>query len=299
VEAKLLGPGFFAEMLGVGLADVAERDDAYRFVRAAFEEHSVLLFRGQPVSDELQVAYSKRFGPLEIAKVASLGEGTPFSILTNIDRATGGLVPPDHKEALRARANQLWHTDSSFKETPALASVLSARVIPPAGGETEFASMRRAWERLPEATRTRLAEAVAHHDYAHSRGKIAPHLASERERDALPPVRWPVRWRNPVNGHDALYIASHACAIEGMPENEALALLDELIAFATASGSTYLHRWAPGDVIVWDNRAVLHRGRPWPDDKARRVVRTTISATDADGLADMRARRQAALVLQG
>jgi len=294
VETRLLGPGFFAEVRGVGLADVAGRDDAYAFVRAAFEEHSVLLFRGQPITDELQVAYSKRFGPLEVAKVASLGEGTPFSILTNIDRATGKFVPPDHKEALRARANQLWHTDSSFKETPALASVLSARTIPPTGGETEFASMRRAWERLPEATRARLANAVAHHDYAHSRGKIASHLASERERDALPPVCWPMRWRNPVNGHDALYIASHTCAIEGMPQGEALTLLDELIALATAPGCTHLHAWAPGDVIMWDNRATLHRGRPWPDDKPRHVVRTTISATDADGLADMRARKNRA-----
>src|SRR3990170_6695689 len=94
MEPRPLGPGFAAEVCGVGLADVADQDDAYRAVRAAFEEHSVLLFRGQPITDELQVAYSKRFGPLEIAKVASLGEGTPFSILTNIDRATGKLVPP-------------------------------------------------------------------------------------------------------------------------------------------------------------------------------------------------------------
>jgi alpha-ketoglutarate-dependent 2,4-dichlorophenoxyacetate dioxygenase len=291
MEVLVRGPGFFAELRGVGLADVAASDDTYRMVRAAFEEHSVLLFRGQPVSDELQVAYSKRFGPLEIAKVASLGEGTPFSILTNVDRATGKLVPPDHKEALRARANQLWHTDSSFKETPALASVLSARVIASTGGETEFASLRRAWERLPDAMRGRLAEAIAWHDYAHSRGRIAPHLASERERGALPPVRWPMRWRNPANGRDALYVASHACGIEGMSKEDALALLDELIAAATAPGCTYLHKWAPGDVIMWDNRAVLHRGRPWPDDEPRHVVRTTISATDADGLADMRARK--------
>ena len=294
MELRLLGPGFAVEILGAGIADVVKRDATYHAVRAAFEEYSVLVFRGQPVSDDLQVAYSKRFGPLEIAKVASLGEGTPFSILTNIDRATGSLVPPDHKEALRARANQLWHTDSSFKETPALASVLSARVIASSGGETEFASTRRAWERLPGAMRTRLAEAIAHHDYTHSRGKIAPHLASERERSALPRVRWPMRWRNPANGRDALYIASHACAIEGMPQDEALALLDELIAFATAPGCTYLHAWAPGDVIMWDNRATMHRGRPWPDGEPRHVVRTTVSATGDDGLADMRARKNRA-----
>jgi alpha-ketoglutarate-dependent 2,4-dichlorophenoxyacetate dioxygenase len=252
------------------------------------------LFRNQPVTDGLQIAFSQRFGPLEIAKAASLGEGTPFSILTNIDRATGALVPPDHKEALRARANQLWHTDSSFKVPPALASVLSARIIPPTGGETEFASMRTAWERLPEAMRARLANAYAWHDYAHSRGKIAPHLASERERAALPPVRWRIRWRNPANGRDSLYVASHTYAIDGMGKDEGQALLGELIAGATASGCTFLHRWQPGDVVMWDNRATLHRGRPWPGDKPRYMVRTTISAIETDGLAEMWPARTAA-----
>src|SRR5918994_5248424 len=114
LEIRPLGPGFAAEVQGTGLADVAARDEVYREVRAAFEEHSVLLFRRQPVTDELQIAYSKRFGPLEVAKVATLAEGTPFSVLTNIDK-DGSLVPPDHKEALRAAANQLWHTDSIFK----------------------------------------------------------------------------------------------------------------------------------------------------------------------------------------
>ena len=115
MEVKLLGPGFFAEVRGAGLADVVASSDTYAAVRAAFDEYSVLLFRGQSVTDESQAAFSRRFGPLEIAKVASLGEGTPFSILTNIDRETGGVVPPGHKELLRAAANQLWHTDSTFK----------------------------------------------------------------------------------------------------------------------------------------------------------------------------------------
>jgi alpha-ketoglutarate-dependent 2,4-dichlorophenoxyacetate dioxygenase len=126
MELKILGPGFGAEVRGVGLAQVAANDEAYSRVHAAFEAHSVLLFRNQPITDELQVAFSRRFGPLATAKAASLGEGTPFSVLTNVDRATGALVLPDHKEALRARANQLWHTDSCFKAPPALASVLSA-----------------------------------------------------------------------------------------------------------------------------------------------------------------------------
>ena len=294
MELIPLGPGFFAEVRGAGLADVAAHDDAYAAVRAAFEEYSVLLFRGQPITDELQVAYSRRFGPLEIAKAASLGEGTPFSILTNIDRATGALVPPGHKESLRARANQLWHTDSSFKSPPALASVLSARTIPPTGGETEFTSMRRAWERLPDELRARLANSLAWHDYAHSRGKIAPHLASTRERATMPAVCWRMRWRNPVNGRDSLYVASHTCGIDGMPTDEALALVDELIGAATQPEYTHLHRWQAGDVVMWDNRATLHRGHPWPDDKKRHMVRTTIEASDADGVAELRPARAAA-----
>lgn len=288
-----LGPGFAAEIRGVGLAEVAAQDAAYAAVRAAFEEHSVLVFRGQPISDELQIAYSKRFGPLEVAKAASRGEGTPFSILTNIE-LDGSLVPPDHKEALRARANQLWHTDSCFKDPPALASVLSGRVISPVGGETEFASLRRAWERLPDAMRARLSGAYAWHDYAHSRGKVAPHLASEREKAALPAVRWRIRWRNPANGRDSLYLASHTYTIDGMPDDHAQALITELIDHVTEPGHTYLHQWQSGDVIMWDNRCVLHRGRPWPADKPRHMVRTTITATDVDGLSEMRWERPAA-----
>ena len=294
MEVVQRGPGFFAEIRGVGLADVAADEGAYRGVRAAFEEHSVLLFRGQTITDEAQVAYSQRFGPLEVAKAASLGEGTPFSILTNVEPASGGLVPPDHKEALRAAANQLWHTDSCFKAPPALASVLSARIIPSTGGETEFASTRLTWKRLPESLRRRLDSAYAWHDYAHSRGKIAPHLASHREKSSLPPVSWRMRWRNPANGRDALYVASHTYAIEGMADETAQALIADLIAFATAPGHTHLHTWQAGDVIMWDNRAILHRGRPWPNDEARHMVRTTISAREVDGLSQMWPARSAA-----
>ena len=287
LELRTLGPGFAAEVIGAGLADVSQRDDSYAFVRAAFEEHSVLLFRGQPVTDELQLAYSKRFGPLELSKAASRGEGTPYSILTNVE-PDGSLVAPDHKEALRARANQLWHTDSCFKDPPSLASVLSVRIIPPTGGETEFASQRLGWDRLSQAMRTRLADAYAWHDYSHSRGKISKTMISERERNTLPPVRWRIRWRNPANGRDSLYVASHTFAIEGMQKKEGQSLIGELIDHITDPVHTYLHRWLPGDVIMWDNRCTLHRGRPWPDNQPRHIVRTTITATDADGLAAMR-----------
>ncbi len=229
----------------------------------------------------------RAFGPLETVKVGSVGHGTFYSRLNNLDE-NGKVVAPTHRQALRARANQLWHTDSSFKATPALASVLSARTIPSEGGETEFTSTRLAWERLAAPRQARLRDRIVTHSYANSRDQIHPELMTREERAVLPPVRWRMTWRNPANGRTALYVASHAYAIDGMGDNEAKALLAELIAEATRPQFTYLHRWRAGDVVMWDNRATMHRGRPWPSAEARVMVRTTIAATAADGLEEMR-----------
>jgi alpha-ketoglutarate-dependent 2,4-dichlorophenoxyacetate dioxygenase len=136
--------------------------------------------------------------------------------------------------------------------------------------------------------RNRLQSSFAWHDYAHSRSQIAPDLASPEERGALPPQCWRMVWKNPVNGHGAIYLASHAYAVEGMEKAAGKKLIDELMAFATAPGTSYLHQWRRGDVVMWDNRATMHRGRPWPAHEARLMVRTTISATDADGVDTMR-----------
>ncbi len=289
-----IGPGFGAELRGVTLADVANDDAAYAAVRAAFEEHSLIVLRGQEVSDDLQLAFSRRFGPPEITKVGSGGTGTHFVILSTIG-PDGKVVPADHRLQMRNKANQLWHTDSSFKPVPALTSILSARIIPANGGETEYVSTRLAFERLDPATQTKLENSFAWHDYAHSRGKIAPDLASPEERAALPPQCWRMVWRNPVNGRGALYLASHAYAVEGMEPAEGLKLIEELTAAATAPGTSYVHAWKSGDVVMWDNRATMHRGRPWPAHEARLMIRTTISATDADGVGRMRPpSRQAA-----
>jgi len=289
-----LGPGFAAELHGVTLGDIAADDAAYAAARAAFEQHSVLVFRGQQVADEGQLAFSRRFGPPEVTKVGSLGTGSHFVILSTIG-PDGKVVPPDHRYALRNKANQLWHTDSSFKRVPALTSVLSARIIPARGGETEFVSTRLAFERLDPALRKKLENSFAWHDYAHSRGQIAADLANPEERAALPPQCWRMVWKNPVNGRSALYLASHAYAVEGMEASAGKKLIDELMDLATAPGTSYVHEWKSGDVVMWDNRATMHRGRPWPAHEARFMVRTTISATEADGLAAMRPpTRQAA-----
>jgi alpha-ketoglutarate-dependent 2,4-dichlorophenoxyacetate dioxygenase len=287
MEIIPLGPGFAAELRGVTLVDVAAKTAVYTQVRAAFEEHSVLIFRGQELTDETQLGFSRRFGPLEVTKVGSQGAGSNLVILSTIDE-NGKVVPADHRLSLRNKANQLWHTDSTFKRVPALASVLSARIIPAAGGETEYVSTRLAWERLDPALRQRLENSFAWHDYAHSRGKIASDLASPAERAALPPQCWRMAWTNPTNGRTALYIASHAYTIEGTEQAAAQCLLAELIDAATAPGFSYVHAWRKGDVVMWDNRATLHRGRPWPAQEPRLMVRTTISATDADGLDSIR-----------
>jgi alpha-ketoglutarate-dependent 2,4-dichlorophenoxyacetate dioxygenase len=294
MEIIPLGPGFAAELRGVTLAEVAADDTAYAAARAAFEEHSALVFRGQEVTDEGQLAFSRRFGPPEFTKVGSLGTGTHFVILTTIG-PDGKVVPADHRYAMRNKANQLWHTDSSFKSVPALTSVLSARIIPANGGETEFVSTRLAYERLDQASRNKLENSFAWHHYAHSRGKIAPDLATTDELAALSPQCWRMVWKNPVNGRSALYLASHAYAVEGMEPAAGEKLIDELTEAATAPGTTYVHAWKSGDVVMWDNRATMHRGRPWPAHEARYMVRTTISATAADGVETMRPpSRQAA-----
>ena len=282
-----LGPGFGAELRGVTLADIAYDDAAYAAARAAFEEHSVLVLRSQDTTDELQLAFSRRFGPPEITKIGSQGAGSHFVILTTIG-PDGQVVPADHRMQMRNKANQLWHTDASFKRVPALTSILSARIIPDHGGETEFVSTRRAFERLDTDLQKRLEGSFVWHDYAHSRSQIAADLATPEERAALPAQCWRMVWTNPVNGRCALYLASHAYAVEGMEPAAGKKLIDELTAAATASGVSYLHPWRKGDVVMWDNRATMHRGRPWPSHEARLMIRTTISATEADGLATMR-----------
>ncbi len=252
-----------------------------------------MVFRDQEVADDGQLAFSRRFGQPEVTKVGSQGTGSHFVILTTIG-PDGKVVPPDSRLALRNKANQLWHTDSSFKRVPALTSVLSARIIPARGGETEFVSTRLAFERLDTALRAKLANSFAWHDYAHSRGQIAADLASPEERAALPPVCWRMVWKNPANGRSALYLASHAYAVEGMDAAAGTRLIDALMETATAPGTSYVHEWKSGDVVMWDNRATMHRGRPWPAHEARYMVRTTISASEADGLESMRPPSQQA-----
>ncbi len=266
---------FGVEIRGADILNMT--DAAYREIRAAFEAHSLVVLPGQSISDDAQLAFSRLFGPLEITKKGTMGTGTEIVRLSNI-LPDGRLVQKAHKEILTGKANQLWHTDSAFKPVPALASLLSARVVPPSGGETEFASMAAAWEDLPQATRNALDGRIGRHWYGHSRRKIDPKMVSADEKAQLPPVRQVTVRVNPVTGAKAPYVCSHTYAIEGMPEDEALSLIDEVVSFATRPGMTYAHPWQEGDLVIWDNRMTLHRGRPFDSARhGRTIVRTTVA----------------------
>ena len=178
----------------------------------------------------------------------------------------------------------LWHTDSTFLPTPALANVLQARVVPRKGGDTEFVSTRAGFGALEPAMQQRLRGMTFRHRYSHSRARIDPDLARLALFTMWPDTEWRAVWRNPVTGTEAVYVASHAFAASGMEEDEGQNFIDDLIERLTGPSHVYAHHWRPGDVLVWDERATLHRGTPWPYDQARTLVSCCISAGDADGL---------------
>jgi alpha-ketoglutarate-dependent 2,4-dichlorophenoxyacetate dioxygenase len=274
LDLRPLHPLIGVEVRGV---DVRRLDAAaFDEIRSCFERHSLLLLRDQELSDEEQVAFARRFGPLERTKVGTVGAGTELVILTNIG-PDGAILPETHRQSLNTLANRLWHSDSSFKRVPALASILSGRTVPPIGGETEYVSMRAVWRALPAAMQRRVEGRVAIHDYAWSRGKVHPELMTEAERETLPPVRQVMVRVHPQTGEKALYVGSHACGIEGMSEAEGRALIDELIAFASQPRFVYAHAWRRNDLLVWDNRSTIHRGRPFPVDAGRHLVRATVA----------------------
>jgi alpha-ketoglutarate-dependent 2,4-dichlorophenoxyacetate dioxygenase len=278
LTTRKLHPGFGAEIVDI---DVTRVDDAtFQEIVAAFEEHSVLLFRGQALTDDEQIVFSRRFGPLEatIRSIASQA-GTPIHIanLSNVD-AEDRLIPAGDKRNLYNAGNQMWHTDSSFKAVPAHASLLSAREVPPTGGETQFASMRVGYASLPADIQRFLEGKVAIHSFVYSRGLVDDGLMPPDHAAQVPPVRQALVRTNPVNGRKAFYVGSHACEIVGMPTVEARALLRELRETATRPDLVYTHRWRVGDLVMWDNRCMLHRGRPWDESRYRRVMhRTTVA----------------------
>jgi len=279
-------PRFGVEVHDVDLKAVtAER--GYPELRALFEEHSLLLFRGQALDDDGHMAFGHLWGPVEVRSKEAVKPPPEMSIMTN-RRADGVIGDATDPDTLWLRANQFWHTDSTFLPVPALANILAARIVTSRGGETEFASTRAAFADMPEAMKERARRAVLRHRYAHSRAKLDAKLARDPRITMWEDTAWRAVYPNPVNGREALYIASHAFAVAGLPEAEGTALIEELTAFATRDDYVYSHPWQVGDVIVWDERATLHRGRAWPYEEERKLASICISLQEADGLETIR-----------
>ena len=280
VTVTRLTPYFAARLDGVDLMRPVE-DRIWAEIRAAFDEHSVLVFRGQPLEDDAQVAFSRRFGPLEVTRSMNPAAGTPFARQSNLDIKTGEVIPPEDRRMVYQLANMLWHSDSSFKRVPSLCSLLSARIIPPEGGATEFASARAAYPSLPELLKRRAERAVVVHDFAWSRDQVRQGFFTDRERAEYPPVRHPLVRANPINGRKALFLGAHASHVEGLPIEEGRALLKTLLEHVTQPEFCYRHEWTEGDLVIWDNRCVLHRATPYDTTRYKRLMQRTTVSGDA------------------
>ena len=250
-------------------------DETFTELQNALTEFSVLVFPGQEINDAQQIAFSQRFGPLETTKVGTRGTGSPLVILSNIGE-DNRVVPFADRLNMVNRANMQWHADSSFKRIPAQTSILSAREVPVTGGNTEFVSMRVVYAELPEDLKQAVEDRVAIHDFAHSRDKVDPNLMTDSERATLPPVRQAMILDQ---GHKlSLYIGSHVSDVEGMTTSESRKLIDRLLSFATQKQFIYRHTWCLHDLVMWDNRSVIHRAQPFINhNERRRMVRTTIA----------------------
>jgi alpha-ketoglutarate-dependent 2,4-dichlorophenoxyacetate dioxygenase len=276
-----LHPHIGAEIRGVDLRRPVA-PDVFAAIDAAFNRHAVLVFPEQPLGDEQQIAFSRLFGPLETSPeyAGSKKSRLPHREIADISNLDpeGRVMSAEDKRLLFNRGNQLWHTDSSFKYVPARCSLLSAREIPPAGGETEFADLRAAYDALPEARKQALEGLVAEHSIFRSRALIGFTEFNEEIHRELPPVPQLVVRRHAGSGRKTLYLASHASHIIGWPLEDGRRLIEELVAFATQPQFVYQHRWHVGDLVIWDDRCTMHRGRPYDDTRYRRDMhRTTVS----------------------
>jgi alpha-ketoglutarate-dependent 2,4-dichlorophenoxyacetate dioxygenase len=270
---------FGAEVTGADLT--RPMDDAlFGAIRDAFDEYCVLVFRDQNFDDASQIAFSQRFGSLELTVNSNSGGGTAIADISNVDPLTDQIIPVDSWLSRYNSGNEMWHTDSSFKEVPALASLLSGREVPPEGAQTQFASMRTAYGTLSQAEQEQLENLVAVHDFSYSRGQVDPELLNENHKKATPPVRHAVIRTNPANGRKGFYSGAHASHIVGWPVEKGRALLKDLVARAVVLDQVYTHQWRPLDLVIWDNRCILHRGLPWDKARYRRVMHRTTVAGD-------------------
>jgi alpha-ketoglutarate-dependent 2,4-dichlorophenoxyacetate dioxygenase len=278
LEFKRLHPHFFAEASAIALRAVHE-PETLAAIRVAMDAHAVIVFHDQAFSDAEQLEFARRLDGVLHAKTGArvvaksrLGDDEALTDISNVG-TDGALLATDDRQRLYRLGNRLWHTDASFEDPPGRYSMLHARVVPPseAGGDTEFADMRAAYDALAPALKARLEGLRVRHSIAYSRQTLGFEFSAE-EAQRLPGAEHPLV-RTLPSGRRSLYLASHAAEIVGWTLPEGRLLLRELIEHATQPQFVYRHRWRAGDLVIWDNRATMHRATPFDDAQLRRELR--------------------------
>jgi alpha-ketoglutarate-dependent 2,4-dichlorophenoxyacetate dioxygenase len=268
LEVRPLNTPFGAEIM---VAELVPGDAALvSAVEAAIGQYGLVLFRNAKLDDETLTRFAAQFGPLQNLS-PNRDAFDPLAHISNLTK-DGEMMPVDDAMHRQNQANQLWHIDSSYLIPGATFSLLHARIVPSSGGDTEYCDTRVAWDALPPERRAKLVDLLADHSIFHSRQLIG--FAMEGDRAKLPSIRRKLVRRHRPSGRDALIIASHIEHIEGLDYAEARALVDELIALASRPACVYRHKWTPGDLLMWDNRCVLHRGTPYEQFNQPRDLRS-------------------------
>ncbi len=273
-------PFFAGEVSGIDITRPLTAEQA-QAISAGMDQFGVLVFHDQHFTDETQLAFSGNFGELEQAS-GDLSWGKERRLANNVNDISnldnsGAVLSRDDRRRLFSLGNRLWHSDSSFKPVPAKYSLLSARVIPSAGGNTEFADMRAAYDALDDATKAECEDLVCEHSQLYSRAMLGFTEFTEDERRRFTPVQQRLVRRHPVTGRKSLFLASHAGSIVGWPVPEARAFLRDLTEHATQRQFVYAHEWKQWDLVMWDNRVTMHRARPYDHAQVRDMHRTTVA----------------------
>ena len=276
MKTRQIGPCFAAEVSDIDLTKPLTPEEVAA-VHAGMDEYAVLVFHDQPFTDEEQLAFAKRFdGELHTRTgAAALGKSRlgneALSDISNLDE-TGDVMKSGDRRRMYGLGNRLWHTDASFQDPPGRYSMLSARVVPSVPADTEFADMRAAYDALPAETKAQLEGLRAHHSIAYSRQTLGFEFSAD-EQEKLKGAIHPLVRTIPGSQRQSLYVASHASRIVDWPVPEGRLLLRDLIEHATQPEFVYRHAWRVGDLVIWDNRATMHRARPFEDTKHRRELR--------------------------
>jgi alpha-ketoglutarate-dependent 2,4-dichlorophenoxyacetate dioxygenase len=279
------GLPFVGEVSGIDLAQPLT-DTQVAELEAGMDRHAVLVFRDQPLTDEQQIVFSRNFGELEVTLIGQMTRPEDRRLqmielgdISNLD-AQGHVRARDDSRRMYALGNRLWHSDASFRAVGAGYSLLSARVVPGRGGNTEFADMRAAYDALDAATKVEIADLIAEHSIAFSRAQLGFDDYGPGNEDKIRPVRHPLVSVHPVTGRQSLYLSAHIGGIVGWPMPEARAFIRDLTEHATQPQFVHAHVWRVNDLVMWDNRTTMHRARRYDDlHQVRDLRRTSIKGT--------------------